>query len=611
MKFRLSFGVIGLIISLFVLSSVLIPQPTEGQTRPVTVAGGYQFSVFAGPSNVPDFAASSFTGPVSIAFDRRGRLFVGTFPGKILILIDNDDNGVADEVKTFATGLTQPLGMTFRDNGDLFITSNRLISEPVQGGQGRIVRLRDLDGDDVADEITTIIDGLPSHGDHQTDRLRFGPDGMLYFGQGSATDNGIPKPARPDEGPLNATILRIDVDAPSIEVFARGLRNPFGMAFHPVNGELFTTDGGSGEICQIGPCPPDTSPPEEVNWVVRNGNYGFPRCEGTPVGSNPDCNGVRPPIQQFPAHLTPTSLAFYTGPQAGEQTNHLLLTLYKRLAGTGGDLRRLKLAGDSTSGFTVTEMQVIADFGIIDPFDGPIDTAIDTVTGDIYVARFDPVQHANPNEHHHFIYRIHRDGSDSQTFIGPIAPAVLNCVDGVPSSTTLRITGRRIQPGATVFNMTDNVALPTSASTNAFELMVQVTAGLCSSRDRTIQAGVRNPDGSMSNLQPLEIRVEDTGDPAPRLSSMFVYKKKPHKVVNPVVAGSNAKKFRLSVSGTDFDSQAQLMVNGTVLDLVDRSATEIVGKLTNQLIAAPGNLSVQVRNGSGKTSQTLTLTVIP
>src|SRR2546428_675184 len=77
---------------------------------------------------------AAFAGAVSMAFDARGRLFVGTYPGKILILLDNDGDGRADQVKTFASGLQIPLGLEFRANGDLFITSNLL------RGVGRIIR---------------------------------------------------------------------------------------------------------------------------------------------------------------------------------------------------------------------------------------------------------------------------------------------------------------------------------------------------------------------------------------------------------------------------------------------------------------------------------------
>src|SRR5262249_9590568 len=270
-------------------------------------------------------------------FDSRGRLFVGTLSGKILILLDNNDDGVVDQVKTFATDLNDPLGIEFRANGDLYATSNVRHSDI--GQVGRILKLRDTNGDDVADDIAVILDGLPSAGDHQTDRLRFGPDGLLYIGQGSATDNGTPEPGHPGDGPLNGTILRINVDDPSPqpEVFARGLRNPFGMAFDPVSGALFCTDEGPGDLCQGGSGCNDTSPDERILWISKGGNYGFPAC-WIPDNANTSCAGVTAPIATLPRHLTPTSIAFYTGPQAGAALNQMLVTPFKRVAAVGGDL---------------------------------------------------------------------------------------------------------------------------------------------------------------------------------------------------------------------------------------------------------------------------------
>jgi len=610
LKSRYSRPLCAALLAVAMFASASFPLRSAAQTFRPSAGPGFEMKfgpsplyapAFANPSNVPEFAASAFSGPVSMAFDSRGRLFVGTYPGRILILLDNNEDGVVDEVKTFATGVQIPLGLEFRANGDLFVTSNLI------GGVGRIMRLRDLDGDDVADEKTIILDGLPSEGDHQTDRLKFGPDGLLYFGQGSSTDNGTADPGRPVERPLNASILRIDVDNPQVSVFATGLRNPFGMAFHPENGQLFTTDGGSGEICQIGPCPEDLAPPEEVNWVVQDGNYGFPACEGTPDG-RPGCAGVRPPVTQFPRHLTPTSITFYTGPQAGDSKNQMLVTLFKRLGGTGGDLERFNLTGNATIGFHAEIQPAIADFGLIDPNDGPVDTAIDPITGDIYVARFDPVHHLNENEHHHYIYRIHRIGSDALTFIGPVKPAA---VKAGSQGVTISLFGRRLKPGAVVFDVSDGLALATRPGTRAFELVADLPASVLAS-ERTITLEVRNPDGSQSNQQTFAVTK---GDPdtevVPHLTSLFVYKKKRKKVVNPLTVGATTKKLRLVVSGMDFDSGAQLLVNSIPLELDSSSATELVGRITSQMVAAAGDLNVQVKNSTGKVSNTLKLPVSP
>jgi len=585
------------------LASISLSTRSIAQTDPVTVAPGFDFNLFADPTRVPEFAASAFSGPVSLAFDSRGRLFVGTFSGKILIMIDTDEDGRVDQIKTFATRLVQPLGLEFRANGDLFLTSNPL------GGAGRIMRLRDTNGDDVADETTIILDGLPSQGDHQTDRLKFGPDGLLYFGQGSATDNGTPDPGRPGEQLYNASVLRIDVDNPAINVVATGLRNPFGMAFHPESGQLFTTDGGSGELGEF----PDNSPLEEINWIVPGGHYGFPGCEGTPVAGKPECAGVRAPIATFIPHLTPTSIAFYTGPQAGDSANQMLVTLFKHLPGQGGDLQRFILTGSAATGFQTTRVQPsIIEFGLIDPNDGPVDTAIDPISGDIYVARFDPVTHRDPSEHHHFIYRIHRTGSDSLPFIGPAHPSAIKAGS---AGVTIAFVTRHVKTGAVVFNVTDNVPLVTRQGSSNFELVADLPASALAT-DRTLTLEVRNPDSTRSNQQTFAVTQGDPGPPppaekTPQITSMFVYKKKRAKVRDQLFVGLNAKKFRMVVTGTDFDAGAQLLVNDISLSLESSSTTELVGQLVNALVQAPGELSVQVRNSTGKMSNILKLTVSP
>jgi glucose/arabinose dehydrogenase len=602
-KSKFAFAVILALVSLLILGSLAVPPQIRAQTNPVTVAPGFEFSLFADPTVVPDFA-SAFSGPVSMAFDSRGRLFVGTYPGRILIMLDNNEDGRVDQIKTFATGLVQPLGLEFRANGDLYLTSTPLF------GAGRIFRLRDLNGDDVADESTIIIDGLPSEGDHQTDRLKFGPDGLLYFGQGSSTDAGTPNPGRPGERLYNASVLRIDVDNPVISVVATGLRNPFGMAFHPENGQLFTTDGGSGELGQL----PDNSPLEEINWIVQGSHYGFPGCEGPPDAANPACSGVRGPITTFTPHLTPSSIAFYTGPQAGGSANQMLVTLFKHLPGTGGDLQRFILTGSAVTGFQATRVDPsIIEFGLIDPNDGPVDTAIDPISGDIYVARFDPVNHRDPNEHHHFIYRIHRTGSDALPFIGGPAPAAIKAGS---AGVTISLVTRHVKPGAVVFNVTDNVPLPTRQGATSFELVADIAAGALAA-ERTITLEVRNPDSTRSNQKTFAVTRGDPGPPpppgekTPQLTSMFIYKKKRSKVVDQVFVGATAKKFRVVVGGTDFDAGAELLVNNTSLELESSSTTELVGRLVNSLVQAPGELNVQVRNSTGKTSNILKLTVSP
>lgn len=598
------------IFALFLLA-VSFPRAARAQVlRPPDLAAGFDFNFFASADNVPEFAVSgqqgSGVGPTAIAFDVRGRLFVATGAGKILILLDTNDDGRADQVKTFATGIPLPLGLAFRANGDLFVSSN------ITSGPGRIIRLRDTNGDDVADEQTIILDNLPSNGDHQTDKIKFGLDGLLYIGQGSATDDGTVKPGRPAEGPLNGAILRLNVDTAQLEIYATGLRQPFALSFHPVNGELFSVDIGQGEFC--GFCEGDKAPPEEINWIVAGGNYGFPLCDGTPVFDNPNCSGVRGPLLQYPAHVTPTALAFYTGPQAVEFQNQLLVGIYKNYhnaQNVGGDLRRVIVTGDGSNSFQLRDDGFIIKLNPIDPGDGPIDAAIDPISGDIYLARFDPVNHgAITSGHNHIIYRIHRLGSDAQPLIGPARPL------GVKAGTagvTVSLIGRHLKTGAVVVNVTDNTILPTRQGADRFELLADLPAGALAT-ERTLQLAVRNPDEMQSNLQPFAVTKGDPDPPpakTPQITSMFVYKKKRANVFPAIPAGSNPKKFHLVVNGTDFDASAELLVNGTPLALENASATELMGKFTRPMLATPGELTVQVKNSTGKLSNTLKVNVIP
>jgi glucose/arabinose dehydrogenase len=54
---------------------------------------------------------------------------------------------------------------------------------------------------------------------------------------------------------------------PNQSIWALGLRNPFGMELDPATGRLYADDAGQNSF-------------EEVNEIVRGGNYGWPQTEG-------------------------------------------------------------------------------------------------------------------------------------------------------------------------------------------------------------------------------------------------------------------------------------------------------------------------------------------
>jgi len=130
---------------------------------------------------------------------------------------------------------------------------------------------------------------------HNGGYLKFGPDGKLYaqvgeFHQGS--------PAQ-DPSSTTGKMLRLNPDGsvPSDNpfsgsiVYALGIRNAFGFDFDPSNGRLIATEAG-----------PSTN--DEINIIVRGGNYGWPTCTG--ICHNPSFTD---PIVDFNPVVTPTGIA--------------------------------------------------------------------------------------------------------------------------------------------------------------------------------------------------------------------------------------------------------------------------------------------------------------
>ncbi len=131
---------------------------------------------------------------------------------------------------------------------------------------------------------------------HNGGTLAFGPDKMLYISLGdggNANDVGVghvPGGNAQSLAPGNVLgkILRINplarnsangkygvpADNPLVgktgagEIFAWGLRNPYRMSFDKKTGKLWVADVGQNDI-------------EEIDIVVKGGNYGWPIKEGT------------------------------------------------------------------------------------------------------------------------------------------------------------------------------------------------------------------------------------------------------------------------------------------------------------------------------------------
>jgi len=143
----------------------------------------------------------------------------------------------------------------------------------------RVVRWLDRGG--TGANVTTIVENLPAGPDccHKGGRIAFGPDGKLYVTLG---ENHMAAEAQ-NTSSVRGKILRYNADGTvpgdnpfgsGNPVWAIGLRNPFGLAFSS-DGTLMVTDNGpSGDAGTPG------SGWDEVDRVVRGGNYQWPTCFG-------------------------------------------------------------------------------------------------------------------------------------------------------------------------------------------------------------------------------------------------------------------------------------------------------------------------------------------
>ena len=185
-----------------------------------------------------------------------GTLFVGSSsrcddPGSnVYAVVPNGDGD--PEVVVVDEGLRCPSGVALRGE-DLYVAARH-----------QVLRYPDI-LDTFRDATREVVaSDLPTADHHGWKYLVFGPDGYLYV------PVGAPCNVCDESDERYATILRMDPDTGDTTVYAHGVRNSVGMAWHPVTGELWFSENGrdwSG----------NDLPADEINRVESpGGHYGFP-----------------------------------------------------------------------------------------------------------------------------------------------------------------------------------------------------------------------------------------------------------------------------------------------------------------------------------------------
>jgi len=303
---------LGLSLSAHADTAAIAPVPDDPASA-IELPPGFKLSVFA---RLSDSGSARF---MTIGPD--GNLYLSiAAENKVVMLPDRNKDGVADEIVVVSDKLNAPQGLAFVKDALLVANQDGVVRLSQQGGRWPNANPQ------------TLITGLATGG-HTLKTIKLGPDGYLYLNIGSSCNVCVESDA------TRATMLRYTVDgkpagavttlgrhAPSA-VWATGLRNSQGFAWHPQTGAMYATNNGQDMRSDVkGAAGNDELPPEHLNRIEPGKSYGWPYCWGIPgkdimfadpnfTGPDGFCAAAQAPEITFPAHSTPLGISFLNSSQ--------------------------------------------------------------------------------------------------------------------------------------------------------------------------------------------------------------------------------------------------------------------------------------------------------
>jgi glucose/arabinose dehydrogenase len=321
----------------------------QGQTRinSVQTKTPYEFKVLTEALSFPWGIKSLPDGRLLLTERESGTLRIATTNGDL-------SKPITGLPAVNTSGQGGLLGITI----DPLFAQNRMVywtfSENVEGGTLTSVAKGKLSTDETTIEgVTVIYRATPAHKGnlHYGGRIVFDKLGTLFVSVGERSDLAT----RPQAQTFNSSlgkIIRITTDGKAVagnpfekqagakpELYSYGHRNPQGLAFHPISGELFSNE--------FGPRGGD-----EVNLIRAGKNYGWHTItygieySGKAVGDAiQQKEGMEQPMYYWDPSVSPSGMTFYDGNMMPEWKNNLFIGCL-----SGMHIARLVITNDKVVG---------------------------------------------------------------------------------------------------------------------------------------------------------------------------------------------------------------------------------------------------------------------